>query len=137
MASIGIDLALGAIAFGASQVAVLATRAEAESYGAALREQMGYAEEILRALGYKGVHVTLVEGSTAAALEAELWRMAPAQTVAKAATYNLAAEKRTSLDFAIDHLARQAPKPQTAVEFAIWLLCRTAEVLINPQTDRA
>ncbi len=115
VASIGIDLALGAIAYGASQVAVLATRKEAESYGAALREQMGYAEEILQALGYKGVHLTLVEASTASALEAELWGLAPAQTVAKAATYNLAAEKRTTLDFAIDHLARQAPKPQTEI----------------------
>ena len=38
-----------------------------------------------------------------------MWKLQPAATVAKAATFNLSADKRTSLDFAIDHLARDRP----------------------------
>jgi ferredoxin len=40
----------------------------------------------------------------------DLWELQPATTVAKAATFNLSAEKRTTLDFALDHLARHEPK---------------------------
>src|SRR5688572_32346364 len=36
--------------------------------------------------------------------------MAPAATVAKRATFDLSAEKRTTLDFALDHLARYEQK---------------------------
>jgi hypothetical protein len=40
-ASIGIDLMLGALAYGASQVLVLSTEKVAEGYAAALQRQMG------------------------------------------------------------------------------------------------
>jgi ferredoxin len=38
--------------------------------------------------------------------------------VAKPASFNLSPEKRTTLDFAIDHLARQAPTPQNVIPLA-------------------
>lgn len=104
VASIGIDVMLGAIAYGASQVMVLSTEKTADSYVAALKRQMGYAQTIVNALGYAGVHFSLAEG-----LEG-LWETAPAATVTKAATFNLSTEKRTTLDFALDHLARQEEK---------------------------
>jgi ferredoxin len=44
-------------------------------------------------------------------LESRLWEGEAAMTVSQAASFNLAAEKRTSLDFAIDHLAQHAPVP--------------------------
>jgi ferredoxin len=101
-ASIGIDLMLGAIAYGASQVRVLVTDRTAEGYVAALKKQMGYAERILQALGYAGEHFALIEDP------AVLWESAPAATVARAATFNLSSEKRTTLDFAIEHLLEQS-----------------------------
>jgi ferredoxin len=103
-ASVGMDLLLGAMAYGASQVVVLATDKTEESYVAALKRQMGFAETIVNALGYQGVHFRVIERLD------ELWELAPAATVAKPATFNLSLEKRTSLDFALDHLARREEK---------------------------
>jgi ferredoxin len=115
VASIGIDLLLGALAYGASQVRVLATGREAEGYLAALRQQMGFAQSIMSALGYEGEHFGLIEAGEAPTLESELWKLAPARTVEKPATFNLSPEKRTSLDFALEHLAKQAPKPKEEI----------------------
>jgi ferredoxin len=107
VASVGIDLMLGAIAYGASQVCVLTTEKTADTYAAALAKQMGIGQAILRGLGYAGEHFSVIGADT---LEAKLWSLQPARAPAQAATYNLAAEKRTSLDFAIDHLAKQVPQ---------------------------
>ncbi|MCD6041912.1 MAG: 4Fe-4S dicluster protein, partial [Burkholderiales bacterium] len=104
VASVGLDTLLGAICYGASQVAIVA-QDEPDAYRAALREQMALGEEILHALGYEGTHFELIE---AEALEKRLWELAPARTVAKAASFNLSAEKRTSLDFEFEHLLAEA-----------------------------
>jgi ferredoxin len=104
VASIGMDLMLGAMAYGASQVLVLSTEKVAEGYVAALKRQMGYAQTIVNSLGYTGRHFSVLEDP------ADLWQLEPAATVAKAAGFNLSADKRTTLDFALDHLARQEEK---------------------------
>jgi ferredoxin len=104
VASIGMDLMLGAMAYGAGNVSILIPEKTAESYVAALKRQMGYAETIVNALGYAGKHFSLIENP------ADLWELAPAATVAKAASFNLSPEKRTTLDFALDHLARHESK---------------------------
>jgi ferredoxin len=99
VASTGIDVMLGAIAYGASQVAILVTEKTADAYVAALKRQMGYAQTILTALGYAGVHFSVIESIE------KIWELKPAATVEKPATFNLSPDKRTSLDFALDHLA--------------------------------
>ena len=104
VASIGMDLLLGAMAYGASQVVVLSTERVADGYIEALRRQMGYAETIVNALGYAGRHFRVLENV------ADLWELEPAATVAKPATFNLSPQKRTTLDFALDHLARGEQK---------------------------
>jgi ferredoxin len=104
VASIGMDLMLGAMAYGASQVYVLSTDKTAEGYVAALKKQMGYAQTIVSGLGYAGKHFSVVENV------ADLWELEPAATVAKAATFNLSADKRTTLDFVFDHLAKAEQK---------------------------
>jgi ferredoxin len=103
VASVGIDLMLGAIAYGASQVAVLATGREPEGYIAALKKQMSFAQAVLQGLGYAGVHFMVIDGA-----EKTLWNLVPAETVKKAATFNLSTEKRTSLDFAFDFLSKDS-----------------------------
>ena len=100
VASVGMDLMLGALAYGASQVVVLSTEKLAEGYGAALRRQMGYAQTIVTALGYRGTHFQVLDSLD------KVWNLSPAATVAKAASFNLSPDKRTSLDFALDHLSR-------------------------------
>jgi len=52
--------------------------------------------------------------------------------VAKPATYNLSPEKRTTLDFAIDHLAKQAPKPQEEIKLGAG--APYGQVLVDKQT---
>ncbi len=102
VAAIGIDTLLGAVCYGASQAFIVLENNS--PYEAALREQMALAEAILHGLGYEGTHFGLVE----AELEAVLWSLQPAASVQKAAAFNLSPEKRTTLDFEIDHLAKEA-----------------------------
>jgi ferredoxin len=125
-ASIGMDLLLGAIAYGASQVAILTTEKMAASYRAALKRETAIAETILNALGYEGEHFLLLDS-----LE-PLWTSRPAVAVAKAATFNLSPEKRTSLDFALAHLARQKNKESEVIALPTGAAFGTLEV--NKQT---
>ena len=111
-ASTGLDVWLGAIALGASQVVVLSTGSEPEGYVEALRRQMEIGQAVLAALGYAGRHLELVVAGEHAALERALWALQPAAVPARHATFNLSAEKRGTLEFAIEHLARHAPTPQ-------------------------
>ena len=131
-ASVGIDVLLGALAYGASQVVVLATPKEAAEYGEAVERQMGYAETIVNALGYGGAHFRMMATDEHAALEKEIWALAPAASVAKPAAYNLSPEKRTTLEFAIDHLAKHAPKPQEEIKLGAG--APYGQVLVNKGT---
>jgi ferredoxin len=105
VASVGIDQLLGAVCYGATQVVVVASGREPEAYLAALRKQMSFAEAVLQGLGYEGAHFHVVECD---ALEATLWGLQPARGVSSAATFNLSAEKRATLDFVFDFLQRDS-----------------------------
>ncbi|WP_238136779.1 4Fe-4S dicluster domain-containing protein [Variovorax sp. JS1663] len=120
-ASTGIDLWLSALAFGASQVAVLATGEEAPAYLEALRAQMAVAQALLNGLGYAGSHLTLVEAGTTAALDGALaaLREARAQTPAAPARFAVGAEKRSTLELALDHLIDAAPARRADEALAI------------------
>ena len=106
-ASVGIDLWLSAIAYGASQVWVLMSDEEAPEYRTALSEQMAVAQAIVSGLGFGGEHFRIVSASDARALDAAL-RAAPARSVKQAAAFSVQAEKRATLDLAVDHLMTQA-----------------------------
>ncbi len=118
IASVGIDLMLGALCYGASQVVVVTSGREPEAYAAALEEQMRIAQAIVGALGYDGVHFALLRAAQPAELERSLWALAPARSVPKPASFNLSPEKRTSLDFEFDHLAKHAPAPREEIALA-------------------
>ncbi len=133
-ASVGIDLWLAAIAQGASQVWVLITHEEAPAYREALGEQMRLAQAILSGLGFAGEHFRIVGGGEVSRLQgrapgpgpaasradaavpvepsllrldAALQRPAAA-TVRRAATFAVQADKRTTLDLAVEHLMLEA-----------------------------
>jgi len=145
-ASIGMDLMLGALAYGASQVMVLSTEKVADGYAAALKRQMSYAQTIVTGLGYAGTHFRLLSDLN------DLWNLQPAATVAKAGSFNLAPDKRTTLDFALEHLAKDrkvqeiklasgAPFGSLAVNKAACTLCKAcigacpeAALLDTPET---
>lgn len=109
-ASVGLDLWLTAIAYGASQVWVLMTGEEAPEYVAAVQAQMDVTQAILSGLGYQGTHLRLLHARDArdlAALDAQL-QAPPAQTVGHAAGFAVQADKRATLELALDHLVAQA-----------------------------
>ncbi|OYV00464.1 MAG: 4Fe-4S ferredoxin [Burkholderiales bacterium PBB5] len=107
-ASVGLELWLSAIAQGASQVWVLLTDEEAPAYRAALQAQMATAQAVLSGLGYAGQHLRLIEARDAATLDAALQAPA-AQGVAQPAGFSAQADKRGTLEMALDHLLGQAP----------------------------
>ena len=113
-ASVGLELWLSAVAYGARQVLVLLTHEEAPQYKAALQEQMAVAQSLLNGLGYEGVHFELLQASSAASLDADLQRLsgravkAPVGPAA-AARHAVQAEKRSNLELALDHLMAQSP----------------------------
>ncbi len=73
VAAVGLDVWLAALALGASQVAVLATGAEAPQYREALVRQMDIADCIAQALGYQGEHFRVFDAADTAACDAALW----------------------------------------------------------------
>jgi len=117
-ASVGMDVLLGALAYGASQVVVLASVSEDAEYGAALRREMAIAQSLLSALGYAGSQLHFIAPQDVAALERGVWGLTPAATVSKPATFHLSAEKRTSLELALEHLAALAPAPREEIPLA-------------------
>ncbi len=118
VASVGIDLLLGAVALGANQVAVLSAGSEAPEYGIALRAQMDLAQSILAALGYAGRHFALVESADPRAAADALQALAPAAVPPAAATFALSNDKRTAVEFAVEHFAKHAPTPVTEIALA-------------------
>ncbi len=130
--ALGIDTLLGALAYGASQVVLLANAQEADEYGPAVEKQMRHAQTILSALGYAGVHLKLLAVEDAVALEREVWALRPARTVAEAAGFNLSQDKRSTLEFAIEHLARVAPTPKD--EIALEAGAPWGQVKVNRET---
>jgi ferredoxin len=116
--SVGIDVWLSAIAYGASQVAVLTTSEEAPQYLDALRQQMDVAKAILNGLGYEGTHFTLIRAKDLADLDQELALLAPGRAAVPAtgARFAVAAEKRATLEFVLDHLAEHATARVEAID---------------------
>jgi len=115
MASAGIDVWLGALAYGASAIAVLATGAEAPQYARALEEQMALADTIAQALGYQGRHCQLLRAPDARALEDAVWKLEAALAVRAPAAFHWSADKRTTLSLALEHLAKHAPTPKESI----------------------
>ncbi|TAK41005.1 MAG: 4Fe-4S dicluster domain-containing protein [Betaproteobacteria bacterium] len=113
VASVGLDLLLGAMSYGAAQVAIAAESGVAEEYLQALREQIRLANTVLDALGYAGERCRLLDAED---LERSLWSWPAATQPAAAAVFNLSPQKRSSLDFELDHLLKQAPAPRDLIE---------------------
>lgn len=114
IASVGIDLWMAALAWGASGVAVLATGREAPQYRDALRFQLSIAQTVANAQGYQGDHFRLIDAS-ADDIERALWDWPVALPPRVAATFAATNDKRRTLAFAFEHLAAHAPVPRTSI----------------------
>ncbi|HET9047211.1 MAG TPA: 4Fe-4S dicluster domain-containing protein [Casimicrobiaceae bacterium] len=118
IASTGLDTWLAAIAWGASSIAVLAVGSEAPQYAEALRFQMTIGETIANALGYQGEHFRIIDGTNIDRMERALWEWPRPLAPRASATFAPAADKRTALGLALDHLAAHAPVPQRVIPLA-------------------
>ncbi len=109
--SVGLDVWLTSIAYGASQVWVLLTDEEAPQYREALIEQMAVAQSILTGLGYTGEHFRLIEAKNAhdIATVDKAMQAPAAQLVSRNAGFAVQADKRATLELALDHLVEFGP----------------------------
>ena len=110
-ASVGLDLWLSAIAFGATQVAVMVSDEEAPAYLESLESQMQVAQALLNGLGYAGIHFHLIRTLSTTDLDTSLQTISRARPAVPAnpARFAAAQEKRSTLDMALDHFMTQAP----------------------------
>ncbi|WP_287468443.1 4Fe-4S binding protein [Hydrogenophaga sp.] len=133
-ASVGLDLWLSAFAYGASQVWVLVTDEEAPQYLDALGEQMAVAQALVNGLGYSGTHFRLVRARDAATLDVQL-ASPPAQGVKRRAGFAVQADKRATLELALDHLLQDSAALARSAE-AVALPAASPFGAVNVDKDR-
>jgi ferredoxin len=108
--SVGLELWLSAVAYGACQVWVLMSQEEAPQYRQAVLDQMAVAQAVLTGLGYAGEHFRVLQVRDArdlASLDQDLLA-APAQGVSPTASFVVQQDKRVTLELALDHLLAHA-----------------------------
>jgi ferredoxin len=113
--SVGLDLWLAALAWGATDVISVVAAGDVERYERLAGFQMQLGDTIAQALGYQGRHFRFVNGDDPAALDAALWNEHASLGVRMPATFAATNEKRTTLALAIDHLVLHAPVPQRRI----------------------
>ena len=120
-ASLGLDVWLSAVAFGASRIVVLTTGEEAPQYLDGLQQQMDAAQAILNGLGYEGAHLRLLRCAHPSDLDQELQLLvqaAPAAVPQAPGRFAVGADKRATLELALDHLVEQARARPEAIALA-------------------
>lgn len=113
IASIGPDLMLAALCYGAAHVAVLQLAAMPEAYTLNLQRQLALAQRIVNGLGYVGRHFSHFDRS-----DDRRGELAPAgdALAIPPAAFNLFVDKRRTLEFCIDHLLAHAPQPPAEID---------------------
>ena len=143
-ASLGLEVWLTAVAYGAHQVLVLCTHEEAPQYLEGLEAQMAVAQSLLAGLGYEGVHFQIVRAKNALDLDGSLQANAAAKAQAKwkkqvpavFAKYAVAPEKRSTLELALDHLSEHAPSALQPNNTAIGLPAAAPLGALKVNTDK-
>jgi ferredoxin len=126
----GLDLLLAAIAYGASQVVVFSTGAESPEELDAVREQMAIGQAVLSGLGYSGRHFEVIVASDDAAVPQSFATLARAAAPPPAA-FALSNDKRTAIEFAVEHLVKHAPRPVESI--ALSAGAAHGQVLVDSQ----
>ncbi len=108
--AVGLDAWLSALAFGAEQVALLATPALPQAIRRETTHQLAVAHALLEGLGYDPKRLRLLGPDEDQALVNALGNV-PAQATIQRASFATHDEKRNTLRMALDHLYEQAPRP--------------------------
>lgn len=116
IASIGPDLLLAALCYGAAHVAVLQVEEMPEAYVHNLQRQIALVQRIVNGLGHAGRYCSLLDHSSERhgelAPEGDALALPPA-------SFNLFADKRRTLEFCIDHLLAHAPQAEVPAEIEL------------------
>ncbi|MGD8841830.1 MAG: 4Fe-4S binding protein [Gammaproteobacteria bacterium] len=112
--SVGMDTWLAALAYGAVAVVLLAAPQVPVPVGRELDQQAGFAQAILRSMGYAGDAVRLL-GETEPQAVIEALRCLDRLPASQPAGFAGLNEKRTVIRMAIDHLHTQSPEPRPLV----------------------
>ncbi len=116
IASLGPDLLLGALCYGAAHVVVLQVDEMPEAYTANLQRQMMLVKTIVSGFGYPESSCRLVDGREGA----DGFAIPDGQAVCLSpASFNLFADKRRTLEFCIDHLQAQVANATQPVELIV------------------
>lgn len=115
IASVGLDLLLAALAYGAAQCAILAGDDDVEGYREASQAQIGIGETLLSALGYGTGRLKLLAADDWRSVGSQVWALPRPVAIAEPAWFALTQEKRSTLEFALEHLYRHAPTPMDEV----------------------
>jgi ferredoxin len=126
LGSVGMDIWLAALAYGAERIALLPTAATPSQVLDEVVAQIGYSRALLDGMGYAQTAITLLEGNDDAVV-ASLG--APTQVLGVPATFAAFNEKRTTLRLAIEHLHTHAPAPRPVVGLPIG--APFGEILVN------
>jgi len=114
LGSVGMDLWLPVLAYGAYEVLLLATPAIPHSVRAETAAQLTYANAILQGMGYAGDRIRLAgEGDDAVLISALASN--PRHDEFRPATFATFDDKRTNIRLAVEHLYAQAPARQESV----------------------
>ena len=111
VASVGLDLLLPAVAFGAARAVVLASTEEDPEYRAALKDQVALGQAILEGLGHAGTRLHVLEAGDVPALASAFAALPPVSAIGTPATFVVSDDKRTAIEFAVEHFARFSPRP--------------------------
>ncbi|MGL4233259.1 MAG: 4Fe-4S binding protein, partial [Casimicrobium sp.] len=109
----GLDVWLGAFAYGAAGASVLMTNDIAPQYAIALKAQADVANTVLAALGYQDAQVGVLDVQQLAQAGATR-----GLAVREAASFNLSNDKRGTLDAVFEHLLKHAPTPKKVIALA-------------------
>ncbi|MGL4574397.1 MAG: 4Fe-4S binding protein [Burkholderiaceae bacterium] len=109
VAAVGLDLVLGALAYGAARVALLAGDETPPQYIEQLHVTADLANVITQGVGVAGARASVLRGALAdlATLEAAVYALPSVAQLAQTATFHLSDSKRTTIEFCIDHIAKQ------------------------------
>jgi ferredoxin len=113
IASAGLDLWLGAIAYGFGEVLVLLSGDEDPAYQAALQEQAALANAILKAYGFDD-RIQLIQSASIDDLQCisnvmgTLRARGPQSPVCSPASFGFSNQKRETLEAILEHLQKQA-----------------------------
>ncbi len=116
IASTGLDLWLGALTYGFSEVILLLSGDEDPAYRAALEEQSQLANTILKAYGFNE-RIQLVMANSVEDLQAisqamgALRQRGALNSICTPASYGLSNQKRETLEAALEYLQKQAKTP--------------------------